>query len=37
MFPRMIEAIGVDSFYNNKKWAAWGSRNCKPYRMCRLS
>ena len=29
MFPRMIEAIGVDSFYNNK-WAAWGAEIVNP-------
>ena len=27
--PRMIEAIGVDSFYNNK-WAAWGAEIVNP-------
>lgn len=27
--PRMVEAIGVDSFYNNK-WAAWGSEIVNP-------
>ena len=27
--PRMVEAIGVDSFYNNK-WVAWGSEIVNP-------
>lgn len=27
--PRLIEAIGVDSFYHNK-WAAWGSEIVNP-------
>ena len=27
--PRMIEVIGVDSFYNNK-WAAWGAEIVNP-------
>ena len=27
--PRMIAAVGVDSFYNNK-WAAWGAEIVNP-------
>ena len=27
--PRMVEAVGVDSFYSNK-WAAWGSEIVNP-------
>lgn len=27
--PRMIEAVGIDSFYNNK-WAAWGAEIVNP-------
>lgn len=29
MFPRMMEALGVDSFYNNK-WGAMGAEIVNP-------
>lgn len=28
-FPRMVEAVGVDSFYN-ERWAAWGAEVVNP-------